>query len=267
MLKTFMRALCAALALAGPLAAQAIPYALTTTLTADNHYALYFGDGSGRNIRTATMGGAHARNEMGPQGAPGTFNWSMAETWTLDYLRGDYLYVVTWSDDRVAQGWIGQFQSTTESFLTGLDQGWEYVLGNRNLNDYDPAPTAADLAALVEPASWSGVTNFRDHGVSPWGGIAGVSGNADWIWGTPAMNEYGTGVGEYQVFRRRLATVPEPGTLLLAATAIGGLAFARRRNIAPGQAAGRERDAVRRGWVSVGAWPQVREQQHVANRG
>ena len=229
MIKALARGLCGALALAGSLSAQASPYKLTTTLTADNHYAIYFGDESGGSMRNATMNGLHARNEMGPAGDPGRFNWSMAETWTLDYRRNDYLYIVTWSDDRVAQGWLGQFQSATESFLTGLSQGWEYVLGHKNLNDGDAAPDATELATLVGPASWSGVTNFRDHGVSPWGKIAGVSGDADWIWGTPTMNEFGTGEGEYQVFRRRLATVPEPGTLLLAATAIGGLAFMRRR--------------------------------------
>lgn len=238
MLKSMTRLLCAALALAGPLAAHATPHRLTTTLTADNHYAIYFGDESGNTMRTATMNGVHARNEMGPGGAPGTYNWSMAETWTLDYQRNDYLYIVTWSDDRVAQGWIGQFESMTETFLTGLDQGWEYLLGNRNLNDNDPAPTTADLASLVQPAGWSGVTNFRDHGVSPWAYIAGVSTQADWIWGTPTMNEFGTGVGEYQVFRRRLATVPEPGTLLLAVTALGGLAFMRRRDTARTQGTG-----------------------------
>jgi len=229
MTRISFRSICAVLALGAPLGAHATPHTLTTTLTADNHYAIYFGDESGSKMRNATMNGVHARNEMGPAGAPGTYNWSIAETWTLDYQPDDYLYIVTWSDDRVAQGWLGQFQSATESFLTGLNQGWEYLLGNTNLGDNDPAPTATDLASLVQPANWTSVTNFRDHGVSPWGFIAGVSASADWIWGTPTMNEHGTGEGEYQVFRRRLATVPEPGTLLLAATAIGGMVCLRRR--------------------------------------
>jgi hypothetical protein len=231
MLNPFTRMICGALALASPLAATAIPHSLTTTLTADNHYAIYLGREDGSDMRYWG-----ARNEMGPYGdgpLGGRFNWSEAETWTFDYKRNDYLYIVTWSDDRVAQGWLGQFQSAAESFLTGINQGWEYLLGHKNLNDGDAAPGATELATLVAPASWSGVTNFRDHGVRPWGLIAGISSDADWIWGTPTMNEFGSGEGEYQVFRRRLATVPEPGSLLLAATAIGGLAFTRRRQQAP----------------------------------
>jgi len=218
-----------ALALAASSAAQALPYTLTTTLTADNHYALYFGGASGDGMRQATMNGEHARNELDWFGAPGKFNWSMAESWTLDYARGDWLYVVTWSDDVVAQGWIGEFASADEQFLTGLGQGWEYILGNTNLGDGDPAPLAGELASMVAAGGWADVANFRDHGVNPWGMIAGVSTDADWIWGTPTMNEYGTGVGEYQVFRRRLGTVPEPGTLSLAVTAFAGFALARHR--------------------------------------
>lgn len=222
-------AIFAALSIAGAGAAQALPHTLTTTLTSDNHYAIYFGGGDGSGMREATMGGQHARNELGAFGTPGTFNWSMAETWTLDYSSADWLYVVTWSDDSVAQGWIGEFASTDEHFLTGLGQGWEYILGNDNLGDGDPAPLAGELASLVAAGGWTDVANFRDHGVSPWGMIAGVSTDADWIWGTPTMNEYGTGVGEYQVFRRSLGTVPEPGTLSLAVAAFAGMTLMRRR--------------------------------------
>ncbi len=236
MLNPFTRMLCGALVLASPLTAAAIPHSLTTTLTADNHYAIYLGREDGSDMRYWG-----ARNELGPYGdgpLGGRFNWSEAETWTFDYKPKDYLYVVTWSDDRVAQGWLGQFQSAAESFLTGVNQGWQYVLGHKNLNDYDAAPDAAELGTLVAPAVWADVFSSREHGVRPWGFIAGVSGDADWIWGTPTMNEYGSGEGEYQVFRRRLATIPEPGTLLLAMTAIGGLAFMRRRRQALVRAAG-----------------------------
>jgi hypothetical protein len=223
--------------------AHALPLTLDTTLTADNYYSIYFGGASGEGMRQAMVDGQPVRNELGRLGDPGRFNWSLPETWSLGYTAGEWLYIVAWSDDRVAQGWIGEFQTATEFFRTGLGQGWQFLLGDTNLGDDDPAPDAADVATKVAAGGWADVVNSRTHGVHPWGVIPGISLDANWIWGTPTMNEFGTGVGEYQIFRRALesgpkpdvpgGTVPEPGSLALALGALGLLALGRRRGHGP----------------------------------
>lgn len=85
-------------------ATQASAYNLSATITADNHYALYLGAAGGTNLRFI------GRNELGAGGSPGTYNWSEAESWNATYGAGDYIYLVGWSDNSVAQGWIGEFQ-------------------------------------------------------------------------------------------------------------------------------------------------------------
>ena len=70
----------------------------TATFTADNHYAIY-----GEYDGTLELIGS---NESGASGSPGAYNWSLAETFTFD--TPDTVYIAAWSDDRVAQGLLGQ---------------------------------------------------------------------------------------------------------------------------------------------------------------
>ena len=157
----------------------------------------------------------------------------LTERWNATYSTGDYVYLVGWSDNSVAQGWIGEFSSTTEDFKTSLTDGWEFLLGNQDLGDNSPAPTTTELAAVIAPRNWANVQFAVNHGNSQWGFIAGITPNAQWIWGTQNLNASGDGTGEFQVFRRPLATpVPLPAPLLLLGNAFGALPFFRRKQTA-----------------------------------
>lgn len=196
------------------------------TITADNHYALYTGN-SWSDISFV------GRNELGAEGSNGGYNWSQAETWNFD--PGAYIYVAVWSDDAVAQGWLGQFAFDNGPTLLSSGPGWEYVGTNLNLGDGDAAPTVGDIGGWVNLADtnqlWATPFVGGANGVSPWGTIADVSQDARWTWGNPSNRENplegGDSFEEYQIFRIPTG-VPTPGGSALALLA-GAVLVKRRR--------------------------------------
>ena len=196
---------------------------ITATITADNHYALYTSTGD-----TFSLIG---RNEIGYGGSTGGYNWSQAETWTFE--AGDFIYIAGWSDDAVAQGILADIQGVNESFHSG-DSRWQVIAAGDNLGDGSPAPTIPDLASRVAYAdlnnTWETPFTGGTNGISPWGSIAGIANDINWMWRTNGDDANpligGTDTEEYLIFRMP-TSVPAPGALALAG--VGCMALSRRR--------------------------------------
>lgn len=197
---------------------------VTATITADNHYALY----TGNAWNDITFIG---RNELGAGGSPGTYNWSLPETWVFE--PGAYIYVAVWSDDAVAQGWLGEFSFDGGSTLFSSSSGWEYVATNLNLGDGDPAPSISEIGGWVNLADtnllWDTPYVGGNNGMAPWGVIPGIDSDAKWTWGNPSNRTNpligGDNFEEYQIFRIPTG-VPTPGA---AALSLAGITMATRR--------------------------------------
>ena len=198
-MKRFM--LIAAVVLGVSTMVNAVSIPVEAVITCDNYYALFYGN---EHDGLTFVG----RNEMGRNGDPGKYNWSMAETWYFDVGADDYLYIVAWSDNWYAQSLIGQFNVGGEILYTNTED-WLYKSGTTDLGNNSPAPTVADMESRMV-GDWFPVDGFLCHGVYPWGYIDGISDNADWIWGTPLMNSGGSGLGESQMFRTRTTVAAKP---------------------------------------------------------
>lgn len=221
-MKKYLFASAALLCLAGS-ANTASALMVDALLTADNHYALYHGGEFGTPLTYVS------KNETGSLGSPGTYNWSEPEFSTFSMNAGEYIYVVGWSDDYVAQGWIGQFKFGSETVYSNTTD-WEFFAANQNLgNGYDwtDAADTVGLQAKISTAVWAAVPNSIDHGNGPWGTIPGIDLQADWIWG--GLLSPGVNVGEYLVFRTKIDPIPEPATMLLFGAGLAGLAGSRLR--------------------------------------
>ncbi|HLO40052.1 MAG TPA: hypothetical protein VK176_03450 [Phycisphaerales bacterium] len=214
------RVLVAALVMGGFVGA-AHAASVSAVITADNHYSLYSSAGETFSY--------HGGNEIGSGGSPGTYNWSEAESYTFN--AGDFVYIAAWSDDAVAQGVLANMWVDGNPLHSG-NPAWEVYRTDVNRGDGDAHPDASEIGMHVATATsnelWETPYVGGANGISPWGLIAGIDGEAKWMWyATPGDDnplDGGSGAGEMLIFR---TAVPAPGAAALAS--IGGLLLARRR--------------------------------------
>ena len=186
-------------------------------LTSDNHYAFYTGDEDGSVVNFV------GRNETGVYGSSGGFNWSHAEEFTVEQTDDTFIYIAAWSDDYIAQGFLGEFLLDGVPLLTG-DDGWEVYAVNEDLDTADAEPSESEVGGHIATATagalWTDAVAGGANGTFPWGLIPEIDANAAWLWNGayfdfPGWVHWlwrdgfiGYNPVEYLLFRHQ---VPQPG--------------------------------------------------------
>ncbi len=230
-------ALSAGLWLAGLVPASAA--SITATITADNHYGLYYGAANGTGL---TLVG---RNEFGDDGSPGNYNWSLPETWTVNVPAGSRLFVLAWTDDGGPQSWIGEFTLPGNKKLYSNLTDWQYMVANGSnpgrdgdlpslLTVQNDIATGAWAAPLASTPNGTGILSDVNGGPMP-----DISLAANYIWHDTLDDTSGSDLN-YVIFRTDSPVVPlsfnqgpvvtpAPSTLLLVGSSLVGLALLGRR--------------------------------------
>jgi PEP-CTERM motif len=174
---------------------------ITATLTADNHYGLYYGQGNGSGLTFV------GRNELGGSGSPGVFNWSLPETYNFNVGAGDYLYVLAW-DDGGQQSWLGEFQGVPNNPLLSNTTDWEYfVSSGNNPGEFGTVPSLTTVAAEIASATWAVPLASAPQGAAPWGTIPGISSSAQFVW-HDTLSDNSSSDNNYVIFRAKAPVVP-----------------------------------------------------------
>jgi hypothetical protein len=198
------------------------------TITADNHYAIYnhLGPGIGDVVALGFIG----MNEIGPDGDPGEYNWSLPEHFSFVNTTG-VVYIAAWSDDNVAQALLAEVYADATPLHSG-HSAWSVYPTGLDLDDFDVRPTESQMAGYIATADsgalWEVPYVGGVNGVSPWGVVPGITTTSRWTWwnrpGDPDPLDGGTGDGEFIIFR---LTIPTPGSLALCCA--GAIMMLRRR--------------------------------------
>jgi hypothetical protein len=98
------------------------------------------------------------KNETGSYGSSDGWNWSVPESFNFNMDDQQSLFVATWSDNSVAQGWIGQFATANQTILSNTSD-WLWKPTNQDYNDGSVGPNEANIALNIGTGSWNTIPN------------------------------------------------------------------------------------------------------------
>ena len=169
---------------------------VTATITADNHYGLYFGEADGTDLTIV------GRNEKQAGGDPGAYDWSLPETFTFDVSANAYVYVVAW-DYGSPQMWIGEFDLFGGEVVTSNLTDWEYMTGTGpNPGVSGDVPPVDELIQAIRGATWATPAASATQPSPQWGVIPGISSSAEFVW-QDTFGSGSTSAGTYAIFRTK----------------------------------------------------------------
>lgn len=207
---------------------------ITATVTADNHYGLYFG--------TETNLTFVGRNETGPTGNPGNYNWSLPETFAdLDLSDEDRFFIVQWDEgigDDATQGLLAEFTFSSGATLRTNASQWQfYITSTANPGTYGDPPKADALETMLASSFWTAPGFSTPNGTNVWAQVSfgnpvpGISTEANWI----SQAELNDPSFYFAVYRSppigmiQPPAIPEPTMLSLFALGLAGLGWAQCR--------------------------------------
>lgn len=189
---------------------------VTATLAVDNAYIVCWGGATAITSCDPMPPSFHGAYAGGPQ----------PNTHTIPATSSDYIYVVAWSDDLVAQGFLGEFSGNLGTVYSAMNSSspWQVcpasplVSEDRDIPDQPSntidapttPPSIAQLNTRLASCTWQSVAIGPTNGSPPWGMKAGISTSAQWIWfnsnqpacqGISAPFAPGCNHQEYLIFR------------------------------------------------------------------
>lgn len=183
----------------------------TALFTADNFFALYTGDKSGKNLKWI------GRDSIG--------DWTSAESFPLPVQTQSHLYVAAWEapgSDGGPQMLIGQVQLSDGTIFGTDSTSFEAVVGPPNASPggslSDPSPSVAMLSDLIATAdsqqSWLPIKAYAPKTAAPWGGALSTvfQDAAQYIWPDTFDSFSVTNQqNSFVLFRSKTPILPQPG--------------------------------------------------------